>query len=388
MVPLARKNLFHDKIRLIIAVAGVAVAVALVLYNIGVLVYAMNNAGKYIEKVEAGIWVMKPGADSLPERSTITKARTRSRQITRLPGVTGVSELVVADMQAHPRQDKDSPFSVTLVGFDSQSGRGGPWKLRPGAMATTPDRQQIILDEQVAENNGIAVGEVITIKGLDLQVIALSEETSTLSEQMGFVTLPQAQQITGSDESSYLLVTTATQPAVKDNTDFKRGPVWSCPLCTNIEETTGLQALAATEFYENSVNQWMEWMGIWMFGMCAVILCVAMVVVLLTIYTATVERLPEFGLLKAIGASNGYIAFTVVKQALTGTSLGYGAGLLLTVGFVALMARVAPDLAVVDLSLSLIVSVFVIVLALSVAAALLAVNKAIRVDPLIVFRSR
>ena len=45
MVPIARRNLFHDKIRLDVAVVGLAITVVLVLHNVGTLNYAMSTAG-------------------------------------------------------------------------------------------------------------------------------------------------------------------------------------------------------------------------------------------------------------------------------------------------------------------------------------------------------
>ena len=131
----------------------------------------------------------------------------------------------------------------------------------------------------------------------------------------------------------------------------------------------------------------MEWMGIWMMAGTTVILGVGGVVVMLTTYTATVEKLPEFGILKAIGTSNWHVARIVLKQALISATGGYVLGFALTLGFVALIARFVPDTDV-RLTPVLAIGVYGMVLVLASLSALLAIYKAVRVDPMIVFRSR
>lgn len=389
MVPIARRNLFHDKGRMILTVIGLAIIVILVLYNMGVLIYAMSTAGIYIEHVNADIWVTRPGSTSLPKRSSIRK--TMAGLVRSIEGVTDVSPLLLTDMEAMTvtglPEAEEKKFPITLVGYDTTSGRGGPWQYREGALSTVPADREIILDGRVADKHGISVGDTIRVGNINLKVIALSEETSTLSEQMGFVPLKTAHRITGADEISYLLVKTERPALVGSDSPSHRGPVWDCPICEQIQERTGLEALSGEQFRHNSIAVWMEWMGIWMVAMCIVILMVGVVVLMLTVYTATIERLPEFGVLKAIGATNWHIAKIVLKQALISVTMGYGAGYVLTLLLVAMMAKVDPY-TTVNLSPVLTITTYMVMVLLSILASLLAVRKAIKVDPLIVFQTR
>lgn len=387
MVPIARRNLFHDKIRLAVAVVGLAITVVLVLHNVGTLNYAMSTAGLYVDHVDADIWVTQPGSDCLPKRSSIRKTVAGMRSI---KGVAEVTPLLIADVSAKTvtglPESEEREFSVTLVGYDTDSGRGGPWELTPGALSGTPGSRDIILDRRVAERNHVRVGDVIRANGLAVNVIALSENTSTMSEQMGFVPLRTAQEAAQTDNVSYLLVKTDT-PAAQGVVHTRQGPIWSCPICDEIHQRSDLEAYTKEQFHENSISIWMEWMGIWMMAGTTVILGVGGVVVMLTTYTATVEKLPEFGILKAIGISNWHIARIVLKQALISATGGYALGFVLTLGFVEMIARFVPDTGVI-LTPALGVAVYIMVLVLASLSALLAVYKAVRVDPMIVFRSR
>lgn len=389
MVPLARRNLFHDKIRLVLSVIGLAIPVALVLYNLGILAYAMNSAGVYIEQVDADIWVSQAGVETLPERSRISnRVKTAINQITRIQGVTDVTPLLIADIQGEivTGRAQEPKFALTLVGYDTESGRGGPWRLREGSQTVAGERE-IILDGKVADTNGIKVGDTIRIAQNDFQVVALSKDTSTLSEQMGFLPLKRAQQVTSGDQNtiSYLLVKTAGLPATRS--DSRQGPVWTCPLCDEISRQTELSAFSQAHFKENSINIWLEWIGVWMIAISVIILGVGVVVVMITTYTATIERLPEFGVLKAIGSTNRYIAGVVLQQAFISATFGYLIGLGLTILLAALTTQLGDGTQVV-VSPTMGVATYLIVILLSGLAALLAIYKAVRVDPMVVFQAR
>src|SRR5205823_3515757 len=63
-------------------------------------------------------------------------------------------------------------------------------------------------------------------------------------------------------------------------------------------------------------------------------LIVGVVVVAQTIYAATIDHLPEFGTLKALGASNGTVYWVVIQQAIYSAAIGYVPGLGISLLFV------------------------------------------------------
>jgi len=130
----------------------------------------------------------------------------------------------------------------------------------------------------------------------------------------------------------------------------------------------------------------MQWIGVWIMAMGLVVLAVAAVVILLATYTATVEKLPEFGVLKAIGASNRFVALIVLKQTLLGATIGFALGLLGTFAIAPLLSRLF-DIDIL-LNVPVVLLTYLAVLLFSALAALLAMRKAVTVDPLMVFNTR
>lgn len=112
---------------------------------------------------------------------------------------------------------------------------------------------------------------------------------------------------------------------------------------------------------------------------------VGVAVIALTLYTATIEKSREYGVLKAIGASNWRLYRIVLQQALAAGLLGYGAGIGLMFGALAVVREGAPTFIsatrAVDLALVLGMAV-----AMAAVASYVPVQRLVRIDPAIAFK--
>lgn len=64
----------------------------------------------------------------------------------------------------------------------------------------------------------------------------------------------------------------------------------------------------------------------------------------ITVYTATLERVREFGLLKAIGANMTQLVSTVFVQSFLTAGAGFIAGIVLAYLVSALVAKISPEI--------------------------------------------
>ena len=64
MVSIARKNLFHDKIRFAVALAGISFAVVLITVQLGVYLAFRSNVSVLIDHTEADIWITAHGLEN------------------------------------------------------------------------------------------------------------------------------------------------------------------------------------------------------------------------------------------------------------------------------------------------------------------------------------
>jgi putative ABC transport system permease protein len=112
-------------------------------------------------------------------------------------------------------------------------------------------------------------------------------------------------------------------------------------------------------------------------------LVVGVVVVAQTIYATTMDHLREYGTLKAMGASNGYLYRVIIQQAVisavTGYALAMGVSLLVVQGS-------QHGGAAILLPLPMAVGMLGLTLAMCIGAALVSINKVTRLDPAMVFK--
>ena len=112
---------------------------------------------------------------------------------------------------------------------------------------------------------------------------------------------------------------------------------------------------------------------------------VGMLTITLTMYTATMERLREFAILKALGATRWKIWGVVLEQAITETSVSFGLGLAASLGadhFVETMSGIRGRYPIL-----VIVGCFVMMVVLAILGSLISIRKATSVDPVMVFRA-
>jgi len=102
-----------------------------------------------------------------------------------------------------------------------------------------------------------------------------------------------------------------------------------------------------------------------------------------TIYAATVDHIREFGTLKAMGATNGYIYRVIVEQAVISAVGGYAIGMAMAQAASALSQR---GTTAILLPWPLTAALFGITVGMCVLASIVSINKVTRLDPAIVFK--
>src|SRR3990172_1354954 len=117
MLIVARKNLFHERIRLAISVGGVAVSVFL----IGILMSLYRGwdekVGEYVEDVPADAWVASEGATDFIQAASILP-ENMGTLLELLPEVETVRPLIVRPMEVQKVGDQPGDkIEVQLVRY-------------------------------------------------------------------------------------------------------------------------------------------------------------------------------------------------------------------------------------------------------------------------------
>ena len=373
MVDIARKNLFHDRTRFLITVVGVTFSVVLIFSQFGIYLGFMENASIIIDNTLADIWVTSKNSSNFDFAVPFTERKLN--KVRQTPGVGWADNLLLG--WANLRRKDGGQENIALVGFNPDTGVGGPWKLLTGDFQSMKAGKTIIVDESAYGKLGVLrVGDQVEINEQRVRVVGVSQGVR------GFTTVPY---VFTSFRAAQIL-----DPFARDRTAFivVRITPGSDPheVAARLREIRDVDVFTRDQYSWKTRLYWTWETGIGVgFGLTVLMaIIVGVVIVSQTIYSATIEHLREFGTLKAIGATNRDVYLIILKQALINALIGYVIGLAITLIAVRLLGATGTILVI---PLELMAAVFGLTVAMCATASVVSVRKALSVDPLVVFRS-
>jgi putative ABC transport system permease protein len=376
-VPLliAWRNLVHDRARFVVTLIGIVFSVVLVGTQIGLLLNFISATSMMVSRSGADILIAAPGVRSF-DISTPQSERRRYEAMA-IPGVARAEALIV-DFSQWKRADGVREV-ITLVGVAPNATMGLPWNLLDGARAQTvlaqPDA--VIVDRLYAAKLGVSQrGQINEINDIRVRVVGFTEKIRTFTQApFVFTSLENARRMLGRGDRhiSYVLVKAA---AGCDLDDLR------ARLQEHLPDT---EVLTGAAFARNSSNYWLftTGAGISLIMSAALGLSIGGVVVAQTLYASTMDRLPEYAMLRAIGGPAEYLYLIVLLQAGLAGVIGYALGLIL-VGAIAWLSSDAS--AAPELPAWLAVAIGVATLADCLIAAAVSLRVVMRIDPVAAFR--
>lgn len=369
MISIAWRNLTRERTRLAISVGGVTLAVVLILLLRGVYAGFIDESTRYFRGVQADVWVAAAGTpgDFFRAGSFMpVSAGERLRAVEGTAEVTAVLSRSVLFEQGRKQVD------FLLVGVDPARPVAGPPEARQGARV--PRRGEIVVDQVFARTQGIALGDTVSIAGVQLRVTGIAGGGNLVISQLAWVDLSDARRLLGlPDVVNYFLVDGAPGRDASE-------------LAARIRsEMPGVNAFTKDEFADANVADLRE-------GFLPVVLILVVVgfvigtaVIGQTIYTATLDKRREYGVLKAIGFSSRRLFTIVYIQSLAAGALGLVLGVGVTFALAAALRRLVPSF-VTTIGPADIALVAVAALLMSVLASFVPLRPVARLEPAAVFR--
>lgn len=372
MWTLARKILLHDHVKFVVATAGVAFSVLLVLSQLGVYAGAMRSASTLIDHSDADLWVTGQGNENFDFAAPMDE-RVYYR-VLQTAGVGSAEKLVVTFGQW--KMPRGGTQGVQVVGIDHGQELLRPWNVVAGDRRELDRLDGIFVDETEFTKLGIeATGDSREISGLRSQIVGLTTGIrSFTTTPFVFTNLATARAYGNMNgrELTYVLVRAAPET---DLEELKR----------RLAEIPFVDVYASAAFSERTRSYWSArtGVGIGFFTNAVIGIIVGLVVVGQILYSGTIEHIKEYGTLKAMGASNGAIVRVILYQALISAGVGFVVGCTLAV---AMRAAVRATNLNLVLSPELLAGTAVLTAVMCSAAALLSVAKVLRLDPATVFK--
>ena len=369
---LAYRNLFHDRLSLLVTLVGIVFSVVLVAIQCGLYIGSGRTIATVIDKVKADLWVVPIGTKSFDDPSLLTGYEKYA--VLSTPGVAKSEEIVVGFSAW--RKPEGGKKAFILVGLDYKNGGLEPWNIEEGTVEELDIPYSVAIDKSYFPDLGInEIGDMAEINGQRVRVSAVTKRIRSFTTlPYAFTTIDRARQFVGAskNQSTYQLVKLAKGADIEEV---------RTELTARLPDT---EVLTQEEFRNRSLNYWLfkTGAGMALISGAALGIIVGVVVVAQTLYASTKDHLNEFATLRALGASAGYIHAVILIQAILSAILGYLAGI--SLALLVVYAAKGSTLNVV-MTPTLAGWLFALTLGMCIVAAISAIFKVTRIDPAGVF---
>ncbi len=369
---LARRNLFHDRLRLIATVIGIVFSIVLVTVQLGLYLGFGHMVTTMIDHASGELWIMPAGTKSFEDPSPLDE-RKRFAALS-VNGVTDVTAVVIGF--AEWRLPGGGTTPVFVIGSDVRAPGLHPWNVIAGNIDALSIPNTVAVDQTYFDRLGIkGLGATAEIRDQKVEVVAVTKGIrSFTTTPYVFTSLDRARSYTGTSaaKATFLLVQLAPNTDVEGVRRKLRASL------------KDVEVLTQAEFHDRSREFWLfdTGAGAALFAGALLGMIVGTVIVAQTLYSSTKDHINEFATLRAIGSSGRYIHTVIIWQALINAVIGFAIAAAIGLVIVDMTAESAlPILMTPGLTIGL----FVLTVFMCVISAVSAIIKVMRIDPAMVF---
>lgn len=373
MLRTAFRFLIYDKAKSIGAVAGVIISVFLIGQQVGLLFFFFDAMGALAKNNPGYVWVIDNKTTNVNALSALDMRV--GYELESIPGVAKVYPLVVASGAAKFANGKSS--GLLLIGVQYPEFAGGPWRLERASTRVLLTDGAVITDyfDKAALGNA-EVGDYFEINGKKVFIAANTKGVRSFGGTYAFTTIDRARYLGNfptNKASAFLVEWDKNMPEAQVIANINASPIF------------GIKAWDAEDLAKSSIIELLTTSGIAISlgSLITFALIVGFVIIGLTLYSAAIDRIRDYGTLKAIGANNGYVRRLILTQALLIACVGFALGFLLVLGFKQGVAQAGTIFEFPDW---VPVALFAITLFIAFFGSTFAIRRIVSLEPSAVFR--
>ncbi|SJM90248.1 conserved membrane hypothetical protein [Crenothrix polyspora] len=383
---IALKMLFGDRGKYFGIVMGLTFASLIMTQQPAVFLGILARTYSFISDTGLpDIWVMDAKVQFVDDIKPL-----QDTELYRVRGISGVEWAMPLYKGMLKARLTDGTFQTcNVIGLDDTTLIGGPPIMLEGKLIDLRRSDAVIVDvdganEKLGKPNPIKDGKPIPLKvgdSLELNdrraiVVGIAKNTRTFQSQPVIYTTYSRAKTYAPKERKLLSFVLVKAKKGQDLAELTR----------RIRATTGLAAYTQNGFKELTYTYFLKNTGIPInFGTSVALgFIVGAAIAGQTFYNFTLENIRQFGVLKAMGASNSILLRMILLQALVVGSIGYGLGVGLTVLFGHLTRN---TILAFKFPWQLLIFSGTGVGLICMFAALISIWKVIRLEPAIVFKS-
>lgn len=356
---LAWKELKHSKTKYLLIESILILMIFMVIFLSGLANGLARAVSASIEKSEAEYFLISNDADNMIPISSLSaeKLEEVASQTT-----DDITSLDIRRAQLIP-EGGDTKLDVTYFSIDPD-GFLTP-RLKQGeavSMATT--EYTIVLNDSFLEEE-IAIGDVLedSSSGIKMTVVGFTEDEMYGHSPVGFISTDtytaMNQEINPSYEVKYQAIAVKGTDIKDINTDQ----------LSVVDKATIVKNIPGYSAEQTTIN-----MILW------VLVVISAAILGVFFYVITIQKLKQFGVLKAIGMDMPKLAGIISSQVLILAFIGVLLGNLIAIG----MASMLPSSMPFYLNGQLVILISVVFILISLFTSLISIRKVAKVDPIVI----
>jgi putative ABC transport system permease protein len=143
MASLARRNLFHDKVRLVVTLTGIVFALVLIVVQFGLFLGFTTTTSNNIDHSGADLWVVAHGVTYFDTGKPFSERKYF--QVLATPGVARADKYLQS-FSVWKRSDGREE-NIQVIGFNPETKFGAPWNVVTGRLEDVKQDDAVLIDE-------------------------------------------------------------------------------------------------------------------------------------------------------------------------------------------------------------------------------------------------
>lgn len=367
-----------DKAKSIGIIVGIVISIFLIGQQLTTLQFLMDVMAGLINNSKPGageIWVIDNSSENT---ETLTPMDIRFvQEIRSVEGVESTYPVVVASAKMALKNGKSAV--VTLVGSEAPLFVGGPdtAKIIEGNIAELANSKTVSIEYFDARklDPSLRVGSNIEVNGQNAIIKATTMNAQAFGGHYMYTNINSARFLGNFSNDKVSVIVVKLKPGANEqqvinqiNHSFFGIRAWDVE---KLRSSTVRSILSQTN------------MGVTFGTLIIFAIVTGFFIIGLTMYSAVLDRIKDYGTLKAIGAKNGYVRRLILMQSIIFSVIGFTIALLL---LIILKQGMANQGLTLRMNPKILGSLFLITLLISVGGSLFAIGKINRLEPASVFR--
>ncbi len=317
MAKVGVRMMFFDKLKLVGTLVGVVFAVVLSNQQAGTFMGLLYKNRMIVERADADLWILPAGAETFgPGKELPMSDAFQARTV---PGVAFADPVLVG--AATIKLPGGGTEAVTVLGLPYPNYASGPWNLVKGDRSVLGRPDTMIFEDGDRETlGGLNVGSVREVNGRNITCGGFTWGMIPFGPSYAVADFELARELLRmpNDRANYVAV------KLEPGADRER-------VRSDIRARVGLSQVVTKDEFAITVRKYVlqkTAIGITL-GMSTLVgVIVGFVIVSLSMFSAVVDNIREFGTLKALGATNVDLAFLLLVQSVVYGVVGSAFGLM------------------------------------------------------------